>query len=75
MRNSYQESVRDDPATFAFAKWMASLGGRISFLYGRPDGRQHARGLRSAYCFTNVQLSELSGSPMVWSSTTLPSSR
>lgn len=28
MRNIYQESVRNDPATFAFAKWMASLGGR-----------------------------------------------
>ncbi|WP_244871815.1 helix-turn-helix transcriptional regulator [Catellatospora sp. TT07R-123] len=28
IRNVYQESVRNDPTMFAFAKWMASKGGR-----------------------------------------------
>jgi DNA-binding CsgD family transcriptional regulator len=28
MRNIYQESARNDPATVAFARWMASLGAR-----------------------------------------------
>ncbi len=28
IRNVYQESFRNDPATFAYARWMAGIGGR-----------------------------------------------